>query len=260
MTADGIAQQGAAACPGDVSLVRQGFTPWSVDTDGEWRSTEITIGPEACLPGSDRPLTGVLFSYLDVVTGSPPPGPLNPTVDLQVRLLAPPRLGRIRFRSRTLRLGRTFYVADAEMRQADEDEPFGVCLATFMNAPVPFPGRLEAGRRAGAGPGYGPLAGARRVSAGVFEIDANTDTPQGTVGGAILGRLAELAAVDALDGGVVVDELDVRFLNKVKGDTLRATATVLRRGSGTTTVRVEVADPGRAGASVTYALVVCRDG
>src|SRR5579862_2497867 len=93
-----------------------GLGPWELE--GDWRHTEGWIGPEGCIEGTDRPLTGVLFGYLDIVAGSPPSGPINPTVDLQVRLFSQPRQGRIRFTARTLRQGRSLYVAEIEMRQA----------------------------------------------------------------------------------------------------------------------------------------------
>src|SRR5262249_10881914 len=94
------------------ALAGLGLTAWI--PDGEWRQTEVDTGVEGCIAGTDRPLTGVLFAYLDVVTGTPPSGPVNPTVDLQVRLFRPPRQGVIAFRARTLRIGRSLYAAEAE--------------------------------------------------------------------------------------------------------------------------------------------------
>src|SRR3954454_11850521 len=101
-----------------------GFTPWA--GEGEWRHTALDLGPEDCIEGTDRPRTGILFAYLDVVLGSPPSGIMNPTVDLQVRLFETPRSGRVHFRSRTLRLGRTLGVGEAEMRRSPDEAPFGI--------------------------------------------------------------------------------------------------------------------------------------
>jgi len=255
---DPSAQERSTAPP-----VGLGFSAWLVD--GDWRHADVEIGSEGCVEGTDRPLTGVLFAYLDVVTGSPPSGAMNPTVDLGVRLFSSPRRGRIRFTARTLRLGRTLYVGEVEMRQGQEHAPFGVATATFMNQPVPFPERTDEatdryGKWDGIKTSYTRLADARRVGHGSFELVADLHTPQGTVSGATLGRLVELAAVDLLagDGPVGVDELDVRFLNKVKVGPLRATATVLGRRENATTVRVEVMDTGNEGRLVTYAVAVCR--
>jgi acyl-coenzyme A thioesterase PaaI-like protein len=239
--------------------------PWVLD--GEWRHTEGRIGPEDCIEGTDRPSTGVLFAYLDVVTGSPPSGIINPTVDLQVRLFSRPRSGTIRFTARTLRLGRSLYVGEAEMRHEDEETPFGVALATFVNQPIPFPERHDPERegpdaRDGARKSFYRFAGARRVGPGTFELVADINTPQGTVGGATLGRLAEMTALDVMSaagtGVVAVDELDVRFLNKVRRGPLLSMGTVLGEREGAATVRVEVTDSGDDDRLVTYALAVCR--
>jgi acyl-coenzyme A thioesterase PaaI-like protein len=248
--------------PGKAVAAALGIGPWVLD--GEWRLTQVTIGPEACHPGTDRPLTGVLFAYLDGVAGSPPSGPMNPTVDLQIRFFAPPRPGTIRFRARTLRLGRTIYVGEVELHQGEDPHPFGVGLATFMNQPVPFPERAGAGaersRPADHGFGhYARLAGARRVGSGRVELTADLNTVQGTVSGATLGLLAEEAVLDLLGAATGIDELDVRFLHKVKAGPLLAVATVLGRRGDVTTVRVEVVDQGDSDRLVTYALAVCRD-
>ena len=250
---------------GDPVPVGQGLSPWV--EEGQWRHTQVRLGPESCLKGSVRPSTGLVFAYWDVVAGSPPSGVMNPTVDLQVRFFSPPRVGLIRFRARTLRLGRTLYVGEGELRYEDDDRPFGVATASFMNRELPFPDRA-AGPSAegkgpdGPGPSYRPLVGTRRVARGVLEMDADLNTVQGTVSGATLGCLVELAAVDLLSGQtpVAVDELDVRFLHKVRKGPLRATAVALRHrvDSGAATVRVEVTDRGDGDRIVTYALAVCH--
>jgi acyl-coenzyme A thioesterase PaaI-like protein len=242
----------------------QGVGSWVLD--GEWRHATVEIGPEGCIEGTDRPLTGVLFAYLDVVTGSPPSGAMNPTVDLQIRLFSRPRRGRVRFTARTLRLGRTLYVGEAELRHEDTGALFGVGVATFVNLPVPFPERTTGSTDPSvARPEltYTALVEAKRVGAGIFELEADIHTVQGTVSGATLGRLAELAAMDLLaaefTSGSALDELDVRFLNKVRVGSLMATATALGRRDGAVTVRIEVRDRGDDDRLVTYALAVCRE-
>jgi acyl-coenzyme A thioesterase PaaI-like protein len=233
--------------------------------DGEWRHRRVHLGADTCLAGTDRPLTGVLFGHLDIVTGTPPSGPMNPTVDLQIRLFSPPSVGTIVFTARTLRLGRTLYVGEAEMRNEGDSSPFGIGIATFVNQPVPFPERSDPGMGGRSdwsefhGRGMTPL-GTRRVAAGTLELAADLNTPQGTVSGATLGRLVEATALDlfAESGSQVVDELDVRFLNKVKRGPLVASAALLARRDDSVTVRVDVRDAGDADRLVTYALAVCR--
>lgn len=246
---EGVAEQVAFA----------GLSPWEVD--GQWRHRRLTLGPDTCIEGTDRPLTGVLFAWLDVVTGSPPSGDMNPTVDLQVRLFSVPRCGVVDLRARTLRLGRTLYVGEVEMHQDGTEGPVGVALATFMNQPVPFPNQPDPAVAAQGGDRrtrYSALTGARRLAPGTLELDVDLRTPQGTVGGATLGRLAELAALDLLGNTAGVDELDLRFLNKVKVGPIRAAATVLGRREEATTVRIEISDVGGEDRLVTYALAVCR--
>ena len=92
----------------------------------------------------------------------------------------------------------------------------------------------------------------------MLELEVDLETPQGTVGGATLGRLAEAAAVDVFDTAVAVDELDVRFLRRVRRGPIRTAAMVLGRREEATTLRVEVVDAGDNDRLVTYALAVCR--
>jgi acyl-coenzyme A thioesterase PaaI-like protein len=239
----------------DQALYHLGFTPWAEDADG-WRHTSVEIGSQDCIEGTERPLTGVLFAYLDIVMGSPPSGSMNPTVDLQLRLLGEPRSGMVHFRARTLRLGRMLYVGEAELTQDGHDGLLGVGLGTFLNQQVPFPDRIDLEDLEP----YSLPAGARRTGPGTFDLAADTHTPQGTVPGADLGLFAEMAARDVLgtEGGpVAVDEFEVRFLHKVKGERIRSTATVLGTRGDATTVRVDLVDVDHD-RLVTYALAVCR--
>jgi acyl-coenzyme A thioesterase PaaI-like protein len=229
-------------------------------SDRMWRHTNFDLGTDCCIEGTDRLFAGVLFAYLDLVIGSPPSGPLNPTVDLQVRLLSPPRPGTIRFSARTLRLGRTLYVGEAEMRNGEDVEPFGIGLGTFMNQPVPFPDRAtypsaSSGGAATLDPRYSHLTRARRIGYGTLEVDADINTPQGTVPGATIGQLAELATMDLVGSEIIVEELDVRFLHKVKVGPLRASAALIGRQGESMTTRVEIVDRGND-RLVSYALVV----
>jgi acyl-coenzyme A thioesterase PaaI-like protein len=250
-----------------------GLSPWELD--GDWRHTEGWIGPEGCIEGTDRPLTGVLFGYLDIVAGCPPSGPINPTVDLQVRLFSQPRQGPIRFTARTLRQGRSLYVAEIEMRHAPDEQPFGVGLATFVNRPMSVVDRTargagSSGESEGDIPGgegdvdvedrrSAPLTGTRRLRPGCLELDASeiSNHPHRTVSGATLGRFIEQATMDLFGGAARVDELDVRFLDRVKIGPIRATATSLGGRGPTTTVRVEVVDAGHQDRLVTYGLAGC---
>jgi acyl-coenzyme A thioesterase PaaI-like protein len=237
--------------------------------DGEWRDTQAEIVSGECIEGTDRPRTGVLFAYADVVAGTPPSGVMNPTVDLQLRLFSAPRRGTIRFHARTLRLGHRLYVGEVEMWHPGDESPFGLAVSTFVNRPIPFPDREGPFRRnSGDVSGirrsrmtYTPPIGPERVGPGCFDLEVDLKTPQGTVAGATLGLFSELAAVDLFSDAhvAVVDELDVRFLNKVKVGPIRASASVFGARDGATTVRVEIADRGDGDRLVTYALAVCRE-
>ena len=239
------------------------FSPWEID--GEVRHTRVTIGPEGCEEGSERPLTGVLFAYLDVVAGCPPWGPLNPTIDLRVELFDEPRLGAVRFTSRTLRLGRTLYVSETQMRQEGAEVPFGISLATFLNNPVDdlaLAGTREERLAARPFPAehYRRLTRTRHVRPGCVDLDVDLSSPQGTVGGQTLARLVEVAALDLLGPprSHVVDELDVRFLTRTKQGPIRATARILGRPGGHVIVGVEVRDLSADDRLTTYAHVRCR--
>jgi len=109
------------------------------------------------------------------------------------------------------------------------------------------------------------LSNATRIESGTFDLEVDLHTPQGTVGGATIGLLAELAATDLVsdlvgDAGrpVALDELDVRFVNKVRGGPIRASATALGQRGDATTVRVEIVDVGNNHRLTSYALAVCR--
>src|SRR5215211_4403610 len=151
------------------------------------------IGPDSCIDGTDRPRTAVLFGHVDVVSGSPPSGPMHPTVDLELRLFEPPRSGLTHFAGRTLRLGGSLYVGEVELRHDRDKAPFGIAVATFVNGlrlPVATSADPPEVTTAPC------LTGADRVAPGVVELAEHLDTPQGSVTGAVLALLAEEAAID----------------------------------------------------------------
>jgi hypothetical protein len=54
------------------------------------------LRPEMWAPGTDVPRLGVLATMVDIVVGTQPDGPLNPTVDLRITLLErPPSAGEV---------------------------------------------------------------------------------------------------------------------------------------------------------------------
>ena len=60
---------------------------WHDDTSTHGRSQ---VGPHMFVPGTERLRMGVLATLADIAAGIPASGPINPTIDIQVTMLAPP--------------------------------------------------------------------------------------------------------------------------------------------------------------------------
>src|SRR5438046_488263 len=109
----------------------------------------VVVQPEMLAPGTDRLRVGVLATLVDMVAGFLPTGPVNPTVDLRVSLLArPPSSGTVHLVCRPATLGRRLFVGETLLHTGDVDRPFARSTTTFMNesmgassfgAPPPVP-------------------------------------------------------------------------------------------------------------------------
>lgn len=103
-----------------------------------------------------------------------------------------------------------------------------------------------------------------------LRLEAHLLNPRGGLQGGLVATLIDIAAGRALLAGlpeaqsVATADLSVHFLTAVTVGPARAEAVVLRRGRGTSVVRVEVWDVGRnvlaATSTVSFAVVTLRPG
>jgi acyl-coenzyme A thioesterase PaaI-like protein len=230
-----------------------GFEHWHVNGLSHGR---VAIRSEMLVPGTERVRIGLLAMLSDLVAGQPSSGPITPTTDLRVRVVRPAEMGVVHLVARTLKVGATLAVFEVRMTADDDDRPFALSLATFMNRsvdPSEFPEHVNH-----------PLAqpldqriGARVLRPGLVQLDPSPDIANslhGTVQGGVLAMLGELAAESAVevDGPFVVSELDIRFLNRVKVGPVQAGAEVLSAGPGGCALGVSIGDTGNDDRSVAY--------
>ena len=220
----------------------------------------VVVQPEMPAPGTDRLRVGVLATLVDMVAGFLPTGPVNPTVDLRVSLVArPPSSGTVHLVCRPAKLGRRLFVGETLLHTGDVDRPFARSTTTFMNesmgassfgAPPPVP--------IGA-PSFDELLRPRYPDERTVEMDAHpwvSNGPNGTIQGGAQSLLAEIAAERAT--GLAVEDLDIRFLNRVRSGPVSATADVSKRGADDAFVRVAISDLGDDGRPVSLVNLICR--
>jgi acyl-coenzyme A thioesterase PaaI-like protein len=225
--------------------------------DGRTQGT-VTVTPAMLGPGTDLLRVGVLATLVDVVGGTPPTGPLNPTIDLRVQMVSRgPCTGRLLLECRVLRMGRTLYVAEVPVFAEGSSVPFAVGTVTFMHRPVPGAPTFD-GMTKGSPPGsLDELLGARRNADGVAELEQNPVVSNGftgTVQGGAQAMFAELATEWALSdrghptGTQVVDDLDIRYLNRLASGAMQAVPELWPTDDGGFAVRAaltDAADPDR---------------
>jgi acyl-coenzyme A thioesterase PaaI-like protein len=227
----------------------------------------ITVGTAPVEPsmfgaGDDRIRVGVLATLIDVVGGTPPTGALNPTIDMRVQMIGrPPIDGRLRLECRPLRSGRTIYVAEVPVFAEGSTAPFAVGTVTFMNRAVPgvpsFDGRVFGKVDGQTTASLDALLGAARTPAGVAELAFNPVVGNGftgTIQGGAQAMFAELGTEWALAdlghpaGTQPVDDLDIRYLNRLASGSMHALPEIWPTGDGGHVVRValvDAADPER---------------
>jgi acyl-coenzyme A thioesterase PaaI-like protein len=235
-----------------------------------WVENGLTQGraevrPEMLGAASGTPHLGVLATLVDIVAGTPPGGPLNPTVDLRIWLLSrPPSRGTIRLEARPIKFGRRLYVAETILHTGDRDHPFARSTCTFMNEQIDMP--MMFGPRDTppvlAGP-FTELLGARTLGDGTLEMDAHEGVrngPGGTIQGGAQALLGELAAEHALAdrGAFSAVDLEIRFLNRVRGDRVVARAEIDDGDLGVVGARVPVVEPGPEPRVVSLVSLICR--
>lgn len=218
----------------------------------------VTVSPAMLGPDTGRLRVGVLATLVDVVGGTPPSGALNPTIDLRVQVVGRgPETGGLLLECRVLRLGRTLYVAEVPVFADGSAEPFAVGTVTFMNRGVSGVPSFD-GVPQGTSPGsLDELLGARRNADGIAELAQNPVVSNGftgTIQGGAQAMFAELATEWALAdrghpaGTQVVDDLDIRYLNRLASGSMRAAPELSPTHGGGYAVRVpltDAADPDR---------------
>src|SRR5262245_11007844 len=103
-----------------------------------WTHGRAPIRPEMLAPGTERLRLGVLATMVDLVAGSPPTGPINPTIDLRVTLLGPtPSTGAVHLVCRPVKVGRRLFLGETILHTGDVDRPFAHSITTFMNELIP---------------------------------------------------------------------------------------------------------------------------
>ena len=216
---------------------------------GEQLHGRAEITPEMHVPGTTALRTSVLATWADTVSGllaSVVMGPRVPvTVELDVHLYRPaPGEGEVRAVGRTVKVGRSVFVAECEFSVAGE--PIGFSGASFMVAPDPevrLPEQLSVDL---------PLTGERlptpladraecaRVAPGTAVLPRSVEglNASGTVNGGLLALAAE-ESVLSLASGTTLSFLSLRYLLGARVGPVAAEA---RLHSGV--ARVEVRDTG----------------
>ncbi|WP_051499818.1 hotdog domain-containing protein [Nocardia sp. BMG51109] len=210
-------------------------------------SAEIT--PEMHVPGTSVLRTSVLATWADTTSGllaSLVMGPRVPvTLELDLHLYRPaPASGAVRAVGRTVKVGRSVFVAECEF--SVDGEPIGFSAASFMVAPDPevrFPEGLsvdlpQTGERLPV-----PLAEraeCERVAPGTVMLPRSVEglNASGTVNGGLLALAAE-ESVLSLAPGSTLSFLGLRYLLGARVGPVAAEA---RLHDGL--ARVEVRDTG----------------
>jgi acyl-coenzyme A thioesterase PaaI-like protein len=221
----------------------------------------VVVQPEMLAPGTDRLRVGVLATLVDMVAGFLPTGPVNPTVDLRVSLLAkPPSSGTVHLVCRPAKLGRRLFVGETILHTGDVDRPFARSTITFMNERIPGSAGFGAPPAVPVGaPSFDEVLRPRYPDERTVEIDAHpwvSNGPNGTIQGGAQSLLAEIAAERAT--GLPVEDLDIRFLNRVRSGPVSATVDVSKRGADDAFVRVAISDLGDDGRLVSLVNLICR--
>ena len=234
--------------------------------DGELTRGSAEIEPALWGTGTERVRTGHLATMVDMVGGHPPGGPVNPTIDLRVRVLEPPpRTGSVELTGRVLRAGRRLLLSETLLYPAGADRPFARGITTFINHRLDVTasdGTLRP--RAPLPRSLDDLIAARPIDDRTIEVapdDRLSNGHAGTMQGGAQATVAEIAAEHALgrDGPVTVTDLDIRYLSRLEVGPLHATAEPLGPTGPLTPVVVELTDSGRGGKLVaTVTLVVER--
>jgi len=243
-------------------LAAIGLEHWS---EGETTYGSAAIGEALCVPGTRYPRISVLATMVDIVAGSRPTGPINPTVDLRLHLMALAPMSTVKVRCEVLRVGRRLFVAESHLFADDDERPFGRSVVTFINRPIPFtpdaPGLFRRTNPLPSGP-IDDLLGVRVVDDTTIEIDPGprlTNGPGGTLQGGVLALLGELATERALGRrAVAVTDLDIRYLNPVRTGPVQARVELFSATPDEPSATVRIIDVGNAECLVAHVTTTAR--
>ena len=224
-------------------------------TRGEAEGTIIgdaPVRPELFTPGTQWARGGVLTTMVDLVAGHVPDGPHGPTVDMRLRIVAPPpTTGRIRLEARPLRIGRRLIVSETALSAGPGTTPFGWATATFINTVV---ADFMDDHRPVAPPmdeaSFDEFLGATVRDDATLEVAPSPRIDNGiqlTVQGGAQALLAELAAAHLLGAGepLVATDLDIRFLDRLYVGPLAARAVEVASHDGVPRAHVTLFDAGK---------------
>jgi acyl-coenzyme A thioesterase PaaI-like protein len=224
-------------------------------TRGDGEGTIIgdaPVRPELFAPGTTWARAGVLTTMVDLVSGHVPDGPHGPTVDMRLRIVAPPPTsGRIRLVARPLRIGRRLIVSETALSAGPDATPFAWATSTFINNVV---ADFMEDHQPEAPPmdevSFDDFLGATVRDESTLELVPNPRIDNGiqlTVQGGAQALLAELAAAHRLgpDEPLVATDLDIRFLDRLYVGPLAARADAVDSHDGVPRAHVTLFDAGK---------------
>jgi acyl-coenzyme A thioesterase PaaI-like protein len=229
--------------------------------EGDESHGRAAVVPALYVPHTEFVRIGVLMQLADVIAGQPPAGAITPTTDISVHITNLRPMESVHLVARSLKTGRLLAVFETLMMADDEEEPFAHSLSMFMNWSTPV--GIKPPKRP---PLEQPLAeriGARVLSPGLVELAPHAEVANdrhGTILGGVVAMLAELAAESlyAEVSPVVVTDLDVRFLNRVKVGPLWARARRFGADGDGDYLVVEMEDVGDDARPIAYATAQVR--
>ncbi len=200
---------------------------FGVRSTGEGLEGSASIIPEMHVPGTNHLRTSVLAVWADMVTGllaaKHMVDRVPVTLELDLHLYRPaPSCGVVRATGRSVKKGRTVFVASVDFAD-DDGDIFAFGSASFMavhdpamRLPDSLSFDLPPPRQSLSVP-LADRANCRRVEPGMVVLERSEDglNAANTMNGGLIALAAEEAAV-SLSPGHTLSVLDVRFLQPVR--------------------------------------------
>lgn len=234
--------------------------------EAESTHAAVTLGPAGYATGTQRTRPGVLLLLADIVGGMRHDGPLTPTVDINLQVLAPPAPGTtLRVVCHPTKMGRRLFVGEVLMHAGDA--VVARAVLTFVNKVYagPWPSAPAEPPDFSSLPPLEERLDARYPDDRTVLVERRpgiTNGSQGSIQGGVQAIVAELACERVLaaggDGDMAVTDLDIRYLRPVLHGPLAATADVIGRAADRAYVRVGLADRGGDARPIGVVTAVCR--